>query len=611
MGFRASDRLMGLTGVLLFCAIVSLLLKTEDEVVLCPKAVFRISGPVVFTRNGQKLYTKGLPTGTDRAMIQVVDPLLITAVVMVGFSDLELKSVVIDGNCRRFGYSHVHPSNLAQNGGALILARGSTSGMTIRNVKSFDNRGWSALHAREGTPESPCSGMLLQDNDIGPAGESKDDMWSDGISFACTNSIVRNNTITDATDVGIVVFCAPGTVFEDNVIRAKKSQLLGGIAMVDPFPYNKNYTGTVVRRNVIDAQGASIKIGFLSMGARLWFCLDSNLSAEEQEPYLYGAVVTSNILRGKYMQYGYAADGVQDWRATENLDEAHHSGIPTMACNGLFPASPKGFQFYKQRSKGVFQEEFEDSYVSSAVKAIAKAAPAIPELCTQQGSDGVCDADTRKVAEHQVEANYREAIARSDAALNVPKDIETSLVTCIPSGDHRTIQHALETQSSAVLCAKIYTQGFPVGEKRAKLYVSSRTLDTAIVLVDRSHVELRNVIVDGGRQIYGQYVSTLHMANYRGALIVAGGSSENQLIHQIKAFDPRGPVTLHVQEGPAHDRCSKTLVAYSEFGPAGKPRKGRRSNGISFACTNSLVHKCIIKDASGVGIGIFGAPGST
>jgi hypothetical protein len=30
-------------------------------------------------------------------------------------------------------------------------------------------------------------------------------MWSDGISFACTNSIVRNNTITDAFNVGIVV----------------------------------------------------------------------------------------------------------------------------------------------------------------------------------------------------------------------------------------------------------------------------------------------------------------------------------------------------------------------------------------------------------------------
>jgi hypothetical protein len=53
-----------------------------------------------------------------------VDPLLITDVVMVGFSDLELKSVVVDGNRRRFGYSHVHPPNLAQNGGALIVAGG-------------------------------------------------------------------------------------------------------------------------------------------------------------------------------------------------------------------------------------------------------------------------------------------------------------------------------------------------------------------------------------------------------------------------------------------------------------------------------------------------------
>ena len=102
---------MGLTGALLFCAIVSLyivmkttlhehvyhtlpalfphydgvdkpqclfsgddesinrLLETGDEVVLCPKAVFCISGLVGFTRNGQKVYTKGLPTGTVRAVI--------------------------------------------------------------------------------------------------------------------------------------------------------------------------------------------------------------------------------------------------------------------------------------------------------------------------------------------------------------------------------------------------------------------------------------------------------------------------------------------------------------------------------------------------------------
>lgn len=52
---------------------------------------------------------------------------------------------------------------------------------------------------------------------------------ADGISLACRNSVVSGNTITDATDGGIVIFQAPGSMIKDNTIIADQRQLLGGI----------------------------------------------------------------------------------------------------------------------------------------------------------------------------------------------------------------------------------------------------------------------------------------------------------------------------------------------------------------------------------------------
>jgi parallel beta-helix repeat protein len=342
--------------------------------VLCQGAVFDLSGSVVFTGNGQKIYTEGFPTDDRRAVLRVADPSVISAVVMIDRSNVELRNVVVDGNRPSFG--HV-------TGDALILAGGSASGQVIREIKAFEPRSWSILHLFEGPPPR-CSGALVEDNELGPAGQ-QDGTWADGISMACTNSImdgismactnsiIRNNTITDATDGGIVIFGAPGSVIEDNVIRASTRVLLGGINMVDFFPYAGDYTNTRVRRNVIDAAGAVIRIG-LGMGNRVWICLDP-VNPNPPDPTLFGAVVTENILRGNYMQYGFAVDGVRDWTVTGNVDLANHSGTPTTDCNGQVASPPAGFQFYSARAEGVFQTEFTESFLELALWAIDEPRP--------------------------------------------------------------------------------------------------------------------------------------------------------------------------------------------------------------------------------------------
>lgn len=337
-------------------------LRGPDKVaMLCQGAVFELTGPVVISADRQQIYTEGLPIDERRATLRIVSPTLATAMIMRDYSDVVLSHVIVDGNRPNLGY---------KSGDALIYAGGSSSGQVIRAVRIIEPRSWSALHLIQGhpAPAPPCSNALVEDNEIGPAGSSNE-TWADGISLACTNTTVRNNRIIDATDGGIVIFGAPGSLIEGNTIRAETRTLLGGINMVDYDPYEGSYTGTIVRNNTIEASGSVIRIG-LGMGTRVWVCLPV-----ESDSTLYGATVTGNILRGTKMQYGFAVDGVQDWTVTANIDEATHSGTPSVDCRGRIASEPAGFQYYPPRAQGIFQTEFVQSFLELALWAIPSPRP--------------------------------------------------------------------------------------------------------------------------------------------------------------------------------------------------------------------------------------------
>lgn len=329
--------------------------KPGSLAVLCQGAEFELSAPVVFTDEGQQVYTEGLPTDDRRAKLRVASDLLVTAVDMLGRSNVVLRNVIVDGSRPAFGY---------RTSGALIQAGGSVSGQVVRSVKAFEPRHWSIVHLFEGG-EPQCTGATVEDNELGPAGQP-DGTWADGISLACKDSVVRNNTIVDATDGAIVIFAAPGSIIEDNVIRAETRTLLGGINLVDYAVYGGSYTNTRVRRNVIDAAGAVIRIG-MGMGWRVWVCLDP---ASSEDPSIYGGSVTNNTLMGDYMQYGFAVDGVRDWTVTGNTDLATHSGTPTIDCNGQLASPPAGFQIHSARAQGTFQPEFTEAILELALWAV-------------------------------------------------------------------------------------------------------------------------------------------------------------------------------------------------------------------------------------------------
>lgn len=338
-------------------------LRNEGDVaVLCQGAVFELTGSVVFSAAGQQIYTAGFPTDDRRATLRIAYPTLATAVIMRDFDNAVLSHVIVDGNRPELGY---------RSGDALIYAGGSSSGQTIRFTKITEPRSWSALHLIQGhpSPNPPCTNALVENNEIGPAGSSNE-TWADGISLACTNTTVRDNLIVDATDGGIVIFGAPGSIIEGNTIRAETRTLLGGINMVDYNPYDGNYSGTIVRNNIIDAASAVIRIG-LGMGTRVWGCLP----AVAENDTLYGGTVTGNTLLGANMQYGFAVDGVREWTAVDNIDEATHIGNPSVDCRGRVASVPAGFQYYPQRAEGNFQPEFVNSYVELALWAIVSPRP--------------------------------------------------------------------------------------------------------------------------------------------------------------------------------------------------------------------------------------------
>ncbi|MFL6075886.1 MAG: hypothetical protein ACJ73S_21045 [Mycobacteriales bacterium] len=311
------------------------------QAVLCPGAVFTLTNPVTFTAPGQRLLTQGLPTDGTRAVLRVTGGALTTAINGNNQPGVVVENVEVDGN---------RPALGQLTGGALLEMGGAGTDQTVRAVVAHDTRSWSTVHLIEGAVTGgvpQCQRATVVDNTIGPAGTDEPaGTWADGISLACGDSLVANNTVQDATDGGIVIFGAPGSTVRDNRITAVSRQLLGGINLVDYAPMDGNYTGTVVTGNVIDGSGDLIKVG-IAMGPQVWGCGTGTN---------HGASVTGNTVQGQNVAYGYAVNGVSDWTVTGNVDTARHVGALGGGCGGT-PSRPGAFQ-YQAATASTLQPQF-------------------------------------------------------------------------------------------------------------------------------------------------------------------------------------------------------------------------------------------------------------
>ncbi len=223
----------------------------NSRAVLCPRATFRLSHRIVLSSDGQQLFTETLPTDDSRARIEVADGNLSTAIFSRA-SNISVHHLIVDGARTRYGRD--------PKGEALIDLGGDVSGInTVDHVRAFDPRGWSVLHVFEGRKD--CSGARVAYNDIGPSGGPNHE-WADGISFACRDGFIQHNTINDASDGAIVIFGAPGTLVEDNLIVTRSNILLGGINLVDYGPFDGDYRNhrqaiTVYKRLVATSRSGS------------------------------------------------------------------------------------------------------------------------------------------------------------------------------------------------------------------------------------------------------------------------------------------------------------------------------------------------------------------
>src|SRR3989475_2797974 len=111
-----------------------------DVAVLCAGAVFDLTSPVVFSADGQQVYTEGLLTDDRRAQLRLASPYAVTAVYMVNHSNTALSNVIVDGN---------QPSLGQANGQALILAGGPGSGGRVRHIRAHESRTRAVLQLFE------------------------------------------------------------------------------------------------------------------------------------------------------------------------------------------------------------------------------------------------------------------------------------------------------------------------------------------------------------------------------------------------------------------------------------------------------------------------------
>ncbi|VDB97125.1 unnamed protein product [Peniophora sp. CBMAI 1063] len=277
---------------------------------LCQNTDYIIEAPINFAFPNQEISTAGYPTGAERATLIVNGPVFngtghTTAIQgsCETCSGIRIRNIQINGTRGNAGPT---------GGGANIEIGGDNSDQLVEYVHSYDPRSWSCLHIFEGTLQ--CTSAVIRNNDIGPCGTDTYMEWADGISVSCRNTTVTNNTITGATDGGVVLFGAPGSLVQNNTIQALNNTQLGGVNMVDVQPWGGDYSGTVVQDNLIvggladgpidgvsartgsNANGVILKVG-IAVGPRSYFvdAFGQNVSAS-------GTVLNNNFTGA----FGYA-----------------------------------------------------------------------------------------------------------------------------------------------------------------------------------------------------------------------------------------------------------------------------------------------------------------
>ncbi|GAA5864474.1 hypothetical protein JCM1840_000513 [Sporobolomyces johnsonii] len=339
---------------------INSLLRTGGEgtaIVLCPYTQVSVDPhgpPITFTAARQSLYTVGFPEDHSRAGIVIESDKayhgdLTTAIKADcdACRGVNIRNLRVDGGRELLGG--------VEGGDALILVGGAQGEQEVRSVDAFGARGYAILHASAGR-QGTCSGVTIAENTFHTSGDAPVDAflnselvrlrdgspahrgherpgkWTDGISVACAQSTVLENTIRDVSGVGIAIRGAPGSQVHQNTIVAHDRDMLVGISLVANPIFNKRAGqagGIVVRENRIHAATAMIRVG-ISTGDGAWST--DELAGDHQIPF--GSEIVKNRISSHASYYAYAI-ALSDARGIvveDNAVSASIWGFETPAC---------------------------------------------------------------------------------------------------------------------------------------------------------------------------------------------------------------------------------------------------------------------------------------
>ena len=297
---------------------------------------YLVDGVWTYMTDGQRIETEDVIRIKDFASVIAGSRDSARVIDSWGRSYTTLRNLRVDGNRYTSDFDFNYNRDVY---GLSALGFGQGSFQLVDRVVAQSTRSWSTIQVHEGNQADWNIAQNMIINGAGPgargggmaAGEDplqnwnkKAAMWADGLSVGAKNSLIRNNLIIDPTDVGIVVFGAPGTLIENNCVATVTRDGLAAINMVDGIDaYDMNgwfdYRDVVVRNNVVDAWGSRMMNG-VCMGHGRW--------GGGKTGYFRGAVVVDNHFTGDCFGWGIPYGDFTDTVIDRNTSNAVHSGDP-------------------------------------------------------------------------------------------------------------------------------------------------------------------------------------------------------------------------------------------------------------------------------------------
>ncbi len=263
---------------------------------LCQAATFQANTPIYLPSNG-KLFTSGYPTNdAQKALITVPAGVSYNEPVVQAYAsqNAEIRNLRIDGNRAANGYVYSR---------ALIAISGNNA--WLDRVRATNTSGLSAIASSD---NPACSGLRITNNYVGSNGlhTGAGDPWANGIDFRCNNAYVAGNEIRDATDGAISFYGGRYTTIENNWIANSGRSAYSGIIAANL--YGGDFTGSVVRNNLLETCcGQHLHVA-LSIGTHLW-CEDSKNNGDCQ--FSSGVSFLNNTGSGTF-GFGIAVDGMNN-----------------------------------------------------------------------------------------------------------------------------------------------------------------------------------------------------------------------------------------------------------------------------------------------------------